>query len=97
MRPRPVGGVAMEVQDNSLAVISEQVLVVLVSVGLEIIGGGEDVPHPNLDVIVDIDVEIPGVGEITAAVGVIKVYHSRPSTKEAKHTIYYIKSVMKRT
>jgi len=68
----------MEVQDDSLAVISEQVLVVLVSVGLEIIGGGEDVPHPNLDVIVDIDVEIPGVGEITAAVGVIKVYHSRP-------------------
>ena len=54
-------------------------------------------PHPNFDVIVDIDVEIPGVGEITAAVGVIKVYHSRPSTKEAKHTIYYIKSVMKRT
>ena len=72
----------MEVQDDSLAVISEQVLVVLVSVGLEIIGGGEDVPHPNLDVIVDIDVEIPGVGEITTAVGVIKVYHSRPSKKK---------------
>ena len=87
----------MEVQDNSLAVISEQVLVVLVSVGLEIIGGGEDVPHPNLDVIVDIYVEIPSVGKITAAVGVIKVYHSRPSTKEAKHTIYFIVNNIKRT
>ena len=73
----------MEVQDDSLAVISEQVLVVLVSVGLEIIGGGEDVPHPNLNVIVDIDVEILGVGEVTAPMRVIKIDNSRPSLRES--------------
>ena len=81
--PCPVGGVTMEIQDDCLAVIPDEALMVMVTAGLEIIGGGEDVPHTHLDVLVDIDVEILGVGEVTAPVRVIKIDYSRPSLRES--------------
>lgn len=77
--PCPVSGVTMEVEDHRLAVILDEALMVMVSARLEIIGGGEDVPHTHLDVLVDIDVEILSVGEVTTSVRVVKIYHSRPS------------------
>lgn len=81
--PCPVGGVTMEIEDDCLAVISDEALMVMVTAGLEIIGGGEDVPDTHLDVLVDIDVEILGVGEVTAPVRVIKIDNSRPSLRES--------------
>ena len=81
--PGPVGGVTMEIEDDCLAVIPDKILMVMVTAGLEIIGGGEDVPDTHLDVLVDIDVEILGVGEVTAPVRVIKIDNSRPSIRES--------------
>ena len=81
--PCPVGGVTMEVEDHRLAVILNKALMVMVSPRLEIIGGGQNVPHPHLDVLVDIDVEILSVGEVTTPVRVIKINNSRPSMRES--------------
>ena len=58
----PIGRVAMEVEDDCLSIISDETLMIMVSPGLEIIGGREDVPHTHLDVLVDIDIEILSVG-----------------------------------
>ena len=83
MGPRPVGGVTMEVEDDCLAVILDEALMVMVSARLEIIGGGQDVPHTHLDVLVDIDVEILSVGEVTTPMRVVKINNSRPSIRES--------------
>ena len=81
--PCPVGGVAMEVEDDRLAVILDEALMVMVSARLQIIGGGQDMPHPHLDVLVDIDVEILSVGEVTTPMRIIKINNSRPSMRES--------------